>query len=150
MKDNKKRLPICSLQCWKKCPNLMERLQSTSGLGVHPCWYSSTSFSNTSFQYSLTKSTVWNGIPICLHAYSASSASLKVSKSQKQFFLKLHCPKNKRNIWQNSALASFCVILCLFFGQLSFKKKWFWDILTFNRFYKLRIIWYFHCKSLKQ
>ena len=31
---------------------------------------------------------------------------LKVSKSQKQFSLKLHCQKNERNIWQNSALAS--------------------------------------------
>ena len=29
---------------------------------------------------------------------------LKVSKSQKHFFLKLHCPKNERNIRQNSAL----------------------------------------------
>ena len=29
---------------------------------------------------------------------------LKVSKSQKHFFLKLHCPKNKQNIGQNSAL----------------------------------------------
>ena len=34
---------------------------------------------------------------------------LKVSKSQKHFFLKLHCPKNERNIWQNSALKyQFC------------------------------------------
>ena len=31
---------------------------------------------------------------------------LKVSKSQKHFFLKFHCPKNKRNIRQNSALES--------------------------------------------
>ena len=30
--------------------------------------------------------------------------SLKVYKSQKHFFLKLHCPKNERNIRQNSAL----------------------------------------------
>ena len=29
---------------------------------------------------------------------------LKVSKSQKHFFLKLHCPKHERNIRQNSAL----------------------------------------------
>ena len=34
------------------------------------------------------------------------SAPLKVSKSQKHFFLKLHCPKNELNIRQNSALAS--------------------------------------------
>jgi hypothetical protein len=33
-------------------------------------------------------------------------ASLKVTKSQKQFFLKLHCPKNKRNIRQNSGPAN--------------------------------------------
>ena len=31
---------------------------------------------------------------------------VKVSKSQKQFFLQLHCPKNEGNIWQNSALWS--------------------------------------------
>ena len=31
---------------------------------------------------------------------------LKISKSQKQFFLKLHCPRNEQNIWQNSALTS--------------------------------------------
>ena len=30
---------------------------------------------------------------------------MKVSKSQKYFFLKLHYPKNKQNIWQNYALA---------------------------------------------
>ena len=30
--------------------------------------------------------------------------SLKVSKFQKHFFLKLHCPKNEQNIRQNSAL----------------------------------------------
>ena len=29
---------------------------------------------------------------------------VKVSKSQKHFFLKLYCPKNERNIRQNSAL----------------------------------------------
>ena len=29
---------------------------------------------------------------------------LKVSKFLRQFFLKLHCPKNERNIRQNSAL----------------------------------------------
>ena len=37
---------------------------------------------------------------------SAISAILKVSKSQKKFFLKPHCPKNERNIRQNSALSS--------------------------------------------
>ena len=31
---------------------------------------------------------------------------LKVNKSRKHFFLKLHCPQNERNIWQKSALAS--------------------------------------------
>ena len=43
-------------------------------------------------------------------------ACLKVSKSQKQIFLKPHCPKNERNI---------CQIFCSFFGQWSFKKKCF-------------------------
>ena len=31
---------------------------------------------------------------------------VKVSKSQKHFFLKLHCPKNERNIRQNCAVES--------------------------------------------
>ena len=31
---------------------------------------------------------------------------LKVSESQKQFFLKLHCPNSDLNFWQISALAS--------------------------------------------
>ena len=31
---------------------------------------------------------------------------LKVSKSQKHFFLKLHCPKSYLNFWQISALTS--------------------------------------------
>ena len=61
----------------------------------------------------------------CLLAYK------KVNKSKKHFFLKLHCPKTKRNIWQNSAL-EFCLIFRSFFGQWSFKKSCFWDILTFS------------------
>jgi hypothetical protein len=35
---------------------------------------------------------------------SSVAFGVKVSKSQKQFFFKLHCPKNKRNVRQNSAL----------------------------------------------
>ena len=31
---------------------------------------------------------------------------LKVRKSQKELFLKIHCPKSKRNFWRISALAS--------------------------------------------
>ena len=42
---------------------------------------------------------------------------LKFSKSQKYFFLKLHCPKNERNFRQNSALASYFV---RFGGKWSF------------------------------
>ena len=38
--------------------------------------------------------------PVCM------TYLVKVSKSQKKFFLKLHCPKNERNITQNSALES--------------------------------------------
>ena len=63
--------------------------------------------------------------------FDLSLLTLKVSKSQNQFFLKLHCPKNERNIWQNSTLASYCPIFCSFFGQWGFKKNWFWDLLTF-------------------
>jgi hypothetical protein len=35
---------------------------------------------------------------------TATSPALKVSKSQKHFFLKLHCPKYEQNIRQDSAL----------------------------------------------
>ena len=58
---------------------------------------------------------------------------LKVSKSQKQFFLKLHCPKNERNIWQilpYEARAEFCQIFRSFFYGVS-REKLFWDLLTF-------------------
>jgi hypothetical protein len=51
---------------------------------------------------------------------------LKVSLSQKQFFFKLHCPKNERNIRQNSAPAAraeFYLIFCLFFGVMEFQEK---------------------------
>ena len=53
---------------------------------------------------------------------------IKVSKSQKHFFLKLHCPKNERNIRQNSVLALSSFIRAefrSFFGQWGFKKKCF-------------------------
>ena len=46
--------------------------------------------------------------------------SVKVSKSQKHFFLKLH-------------RAEFCLIFHLFFEQWSFKKNCFWDLLTFSK-----------------
>ena len=36
-----------------------------------------------------------------------SKRIVKVSKYQKHFFLKLHCPKDERNIRQNYALACF-------------------------------------------
>ena len=38
------------------------------------------------------------------HEMSIVPFGLKVSKSQKQLLLKIHCPKNERNIRQNSAL----------------------------------------------
>ena len=56
---------------------------------------------------------------------------LKVSKSQKHFFLKLHCPQNERNIWQNSALI----------GQWSLMKKYFWDLLTFLKVQMFKKSW---------
>ena len=46
---------------------------------------------------------------------------LKVSKSQKQFFLKPPCPINKQNIWQNSTL--FWVIFCLLLGNVISRKN---------------------------
>ena len=41
---------------------------------------------------------------LCYYARKRKKKYLKVSKSQKQFFLKFHCPKNEGNIRQNSAL----------------------------------------------
>ena len=52
---------------------------------------------------------------------------LKVSKSQKHFFLKFHCPKNEWNIRQNSALWSWGRILSniLFvFWAMEFQEKY--------------------------
>ena len=60
---------------------------------------------------------------------------LKVSKSQKQFFLKLLWPKNERNIGQNSILESkmwsnqkykdilLCLCLCLLRGPVQKVQK---------------------------
>ena len=48
---------------------------------------------------------------------------LKVSTSQKQLFLKLHFPKNERNIWQKSALASSNFSLFLHMGIRGSKPK---------------------------
>ena len=50
---------------------------------------------------------------------------LKVSESQKHFFLKLHCPKNELNILPYEARAEFCLIFRSRFGLWSFKKKCF-------------------------
>ena len=41
-----------------------------------------------------------------IYYWEYSHYIIKVYKSQKHLFLKLHCPKNERIIWQNSALES--------------------------------------------
>ena len=54
------------------------------------------------------------------------TSRLKVSKSQRHFFLKLYCPKNELNIWQNSALASKGRILfniSFIFWAMEFQEK---------------------------
>ena len=51
------------------------------------------------------------------------NSCLKVSKSQKHFFLETILPKKGTEFW---------LIFRSFFGQWSFKKNWFWDLLTFN------------------
>ena len=59
-------------------------------------------------------------------AFPHQLSLLKVSKSQKQFFLNLHCPKNERildKILPFEARSEFCLIFCSFFRQWSFKKK---------------------------
>ena len=62
------------------------------------------------------------------------SGFIKVSKFQKQYFLKqLHCPKTDElldKILLYEARAEFWQIFCSFFGQWIFKKKCFWDLLT--------------------
>ena len=84
--------------------------------------------------HNFTFSNKLNFFPIAI-CISLSLRLLKVGKSQKHFFLKLHWPKNERNIWQNYALAAraeFCQIFRSFFGHWSIKKKCFWGLLTFN------------------
>ena len=52
---------------------------------------------------------------------------VKVSKSQKHFFLKLHCPKTNeildKILLYEEARAEFCLIFHSFFGQWIFKEK---------------------------
>ena len=53
---------------------------------------------------------------------------IKVNKSQKQFFLKLHCPKTKEildKILSQLHRSEFCLIFRSFFGQWSSKKNCF-------------------------
>ena len=60
---------------------------------------------------------------------------LKVNKSQKTFFLETQAQKTNEifdKILPYEARAEFCLIFRLFFGQWSFKKKMFRDLLTFN------------------
>ena len=63
---------------------------------------------------------------------------VKVSKSKKYFFLKLHCPKTNNILDKilpyeaREESFSYTYVLCSFFGQWSFKKKCFWDLLTFS------------------
>ena len=71
---------------------------------------------------------------------------LKVSKSQRHFFLKLHSPINEGNIRQSlryEARAEFCLIFCSFFGQWRLKKNYFWALLTFIRMFLFTI----YCKK---
>ena len=61
---------------------------------------------------------------------------LKVSKSQKHFFLKLHCPKNEQNICQNSALASYGIFfsnILFVFWAMELQENYFWDLLIFKK-----------------
>ena len=67
---------------------------------------------------------------------------LKVRKSQKHFFLNSIAQKMDEifdKILPYKARAEFCQIFCLFFGQWSFKEKWFWDLLTFILAQKSRL-----------
>ena len=71
----------------------------------------------------------------CCFVLFTSNISYDVTKSQKQFFLKLHCQKTNEildKILPYEARAQFCQIFRSFFGQWSFKKKCFWDLLTFS------------------
>ena len=58
-----------------------------------------------------------NAIKLLTYYASYRLEHLKVSKSENNFFLKLHYPQNERNFSQNSALNSFI--------GLNFKEKWF-------------------------
>ena len=48
---------------------------------------------------------------------------LKISKSQKHFFLKLHCPQNKLNIWQNLLRTEICLIFRSLIWAMEFQEK---------------------------
>ena len=72
--------------------------------------------------------TVWKkeGNQVNFECKRHNNYFLKVSKSQKHFFLKLHCQANEWNIWQNSALASYGRILykiSFIFWVMEFQEK---------------------------
>ena len=82
---------------------------------------------------------------------------LKVSKYQKHFFLKLHCPKKwtkyLKQIQPYLHRVKFCLIFCLFFWAMEFQEKL---LLRFTDYYKdqnslFTTVWvtislYFHLK----
>ena len=65
--------------------------------------------------------------PLSARCCVTTTARLKVSKSQKFFYLKLHWPKNEQNIWQNFVKYFVC------FWAMELQEKCFWDLLTFTK-----------------
>ena len=69
--------------------------------------------------------------------------SRNVSKSHESIFCWNSIAQKTNEIFDKilayEARAEFCQIFCLFFGQWSFKEKWFWDLLTFILAQKSRL-----------
>jgi hypothetical protein len=86
------------------CPSWIKNLEWY--LSVCSIVYTAVQNSNSDIR------TLWQGSAgaAFTHTYiqllDVACGVLKVSKSQNQFFLKLHCPKNEQNNRQNSALWS--------------------------------------------
>ena len=112
---------------------------------LHSLWDPTTSYNYHLYSWWFQSSLFWWVIltPIFLSQESKGGVSsdvkkwyqimaevLKVSKSQKHFFLEIILPESKWNIRQNRV--EFWQTFCLFIGQWSFKKKCFWDLQTFS------------------
>ena len=115
------------------------------------CFFSSQKRRNTTLKESEKETCYWSLRGPLLNGYILALYSKALFFKRRNGTFLLHVrPKSgcygpdrgRRNVWELDKImpyetrAEFCQIFHSFFGQWSFKKKWFWDILTFKRIFE--------------